>query len=329
MYKRDSAFGYNILTEKVDGLKEKPYTDDTNILQSILFYSIDYGTVHFFKSTELSKDHLLKNCKYFQDLYKNSKTNENNRPYNIDDTVVRLLSDLEYLQLVDTKSITTHNKKSSKEYRFTNLGRMIGLMLHCLNTKIINSLTLEKTFSSINEYYGSLNNSHSKFLLIYFKFCKKERMFGDAVLSRLINILMYATDDKEHFLNKINFLDVFYRNSLHLWQIFKKSLYELSLLNNKDYEMFLYNFKLAIEAVQEYKCKNQSVFEMGRYYKLKDVHQVVLEGFCKNCGGHLNCSMNILGYLGGQVRSCVSKKDFSEILCDKCNKDYIDFEIIT
>jgi hypothetical protein len=206
---------------------------------------------------------------------------------------------------------------------------MIGLLLSCYDDKMVNASKFEKMFSGINQYYESLNNSHSKFLLIFFKICKNEKMFGDAVLFRLTDILLKASNNKEQFLNQINFLDVFYRNSLHLWYIFKKSLYELSLLNNRDYEMFMYNFKLEIESIHEFKCKNHSFFENGRYRKLKDVHQVEIEGFCKNCGEYLNCSMYTLGYLGGQVRFYASGADVSEILCDKCKIDYIDFEIIT
>lgn len=343
MLKRNEEYGFNILTEKIKPEYEdesdqdwkskkpqyEPITNSAEIMQSILIYSIDYGTEGFFKSTDLSRNHLLKNCNYYRELYRNSRTNYKSRPANIDDTVVKLLSKLEYLDLVDSKPFEPKSKQVSKEYRFTKLGRMIGLLLSCNNDKIVNNPKFEKTYSGINQYYESLNTSHSKFLLIFFKFCKKEKIYDDAILFRLIDILLKAPNNKEYFLNQINFLDVFYRNSIQMWNIFKKSLSELRQINNKEYEMFTYNFKLAIEAVQESKCINQSVFEMGRYHKFKDIDQVVIEGRCNQCGEYLNGSMNIWEYLKGYVISSVSKTYISNTLCEKCNNGYIDFQIIT
>jgi hypothetical protein len=343
MLERNEEYGFNILIEKIEPEYEgepdqvgkpkkqrnEPIKNNAEIMQSILFYSIGYGTECYFKSKELSENHLLKNCNYYKELYRNSRTNYQSRPANIDDTVVKLLSKLEYLDLVYSDPFEPKTKRVPKEYKFTKLGRMIGLLLSCYNDKTVNNSKFEITYSGINQYYESLNTTHSKFLLIFFKFCKKEKMYGEAILFRMINILLKAPNNKEYFLNQINFLDVLYRNSLQMWNIFKNSLSELRQTNNKDYEMFTYNFKLAIESVHEYKCKNKSVFEMDRYQQLKDIEQVVIEGRCNQCSEYLNGSMNIWKYLEDHVISYVSKAYVSNTLCEKCNNGYLDFQIIT
>jgi hypothetical protein len=82
----EQRFGFDILTERkkpkyYSGYESgestmqhgEQYSDDAAILQSILEYSDTYGSENYFTSWEISKNHLLDNCRYYVELYKESK----------------------------------------------------------------------------------------------------------------------------------------------------------------------------------------------------------------------------------------------------------------
>ena len=148
----DLKFGFNVLTETKDsGNKKKAgkqdssikqlaeqYTNDALILQFILEYSIEFGTSSYFTSRELSKNHLLINCKYFKDLYQDNddRTKIGARAENINDSIVAALQKLEYLELVCVEPYVTHNKQPSEKYKFTQLGKLVALLISYKKNKM-------------------------------------------------------------------------------------------------------------------------------------------------------------------------------------------------
>jgi hypothetical protein len=100
------------------------YTDDAVILQSILEYSITFGTARSFKSQDICRDHLLSNCTYYSKLYSGykEKTNISNRVKYSEPRVTKLLEKLVALKLIKSNGQT-------KEYQFTKLGRLLGLLM--------------------------------------------------------------------------------------------------------------------------------------------------------------------------------------------------------
>ena len=223
---QNKEFGFNILTERNEDIfsnnnEESGYTVDAQIMQSILEYSIDFGIKHYFKSRDLSKQHLLVKCKYYIHYYKNSKINKKNRPENMNPRIVELLEKLIYLEIIESIPSESKNHKLIEKYRFTSLGRMIALLLFCNKIKTIDKETYEKVYSQMCDFYNNLNYSQSKFCLIFIKHCKFNKELT-IVLNYMIDLLFNASTDKYEFLNKINFLNTVFIH-VRMWMIFEET----------------------------------------------------------------------------------------------------------
>jgi len=340
LQKASEGFGFDILIEtksklpdinsdeddkKTEQKSEWP-TVEAQILQSILEYSIEYGIESYFKSRDLSENYLLDNCRYYVDLYKGSKMNIASRKASMNPRVVENLEKLVVLELLEFQQYTTNNNETSKEYRFTKLGRMVGLLLLCDKIKNIDTQTYDMVYSQIYDFYNSLKNSHSKTCLVFFDYCKEEEKFN-VVLNYLIKLLFTASNNKEDFLNQIKFLNLVFRDSA-MFQIFKKSMEHMKKYNREIYEMFMLNLKLSIEEKHEYKSRNLAQFEITRMKKFKDIDEVVLEGFCNFCHGFLVEYMNSLEYLDSYIQSVEPRDNVSRTICQRCSKGYLNFEII-
>jgi len=161
---QSKEFGFNILNERnkdtlSNNNEESGYTVDAQIMQSILEYSIDFGIVKYFKSRDLSKDHLLVKCKHYIEYYRNSKINKRNRPENMNPKVVELLEKLKYLELVEAIPSESKNHELTENYKFTKLGRMIALLLLFEKINQIDRGLAHKTFNQIYDFYNSFNTT--------------------------------------------------------------------------------------------------------------------------------------------------------------------------
>jgi len=327
---QSKEFGFNILNERnkdtlSNNNEESGYTVDAQIMQSILEYSIDFGIVKYFKSRDLSKDHLLVKCKHYIEYYRNSKINKRNRPENMNPKVVELLEKLKYLELVEAIPSESKNHELTEKYKFTKLGRMVAFLLLCNRTKIDKETGKEVVYQ-IYDYYNSLNNSHSKFCLIFLKHCKINNYF-DIVLNYMIDILLDASVDKYEFLNKIKFLNTVFFD-LKMWKIFEKSLEHLSETDYHTYELFLFHLKLYLEDIEEAKSRKFKDFEIKRLEKSQELDTIVLEGCCSSCKNFTIKPMKITDYFDGYIKSYVTKRYLSYQLCSICSKGYLNFEQI-
>src|SRR6185312_8364554 len=149
-----------------------------------------------FKSRDLSKQHLLVNCKYYIHYYKNSKINKNNRPENMNPRIVELLEKLIYLELVEAIPSESKNHELTENYKFTKLGRMIALLLLFEKINQIDRGLAHKTFNQIYDFYNSFNNSHAKFCLIFIEHCRTSKELLTIVLRYMIDLLLNASTDK-------------------------------------------------------------------------------------------------------------------------------------
>jgi hypothetical protein len=150
-YAKYKKFGFEILFDEKDPLNKSKkydneinldvkvlinvtsdnYTDDTKICRSILNYWIKVKNPEFFRSRDLIEKWLLTNCTYFEDKYSGdtSKTNILNKiePNNAD--VVFLLERLKYLTLLDARFVESKNHEITTEYRFTELGKLVAMII--------------------------------------------------------------------------------------------------------------------------------------------------------------------------------------------------------
>lgn len=101
------------------------------ICRSILYYWIKSGDTSFFKSRYIIERWLIENCQFFEDKYPGrlKKTNINNRIEQNNSHVVFLLERLRYLSLLESKSVEAKNHLDTTEYRFTELGKLVALLL--------------------------------------------------------------------------------------------------------------------------------------------------------------------------------------------------------
>lgn len=345
-----SKIGFNILLkEKEDKHKDKPkanidnlyeigehtrteeklYEDDSIILQSILEYSETFGCEKYFESIDLSKNHLLEKCEYYLDLYKGmkSKTRKDVRAAHMDERIVGLLEKLAELELIDIKFCNANNGEQTRKYRFTQLGRLIALLIRLekVKTTITQSEYIE-LHKQIYDFYSSLNHVHAKFCLIFFEVCCLEGKFNQIIL-RLVHLLENADDDKYFFLNEVKFLGLFYQD-LEMWDIFKSSLSLLKLHDRPTYHIILLNLKLVIEELQEVKARNLKDFEIMVFEKKQDIDKVVVEGYCNTCNKFFTMCIKIVDYLEYYIDSFVLNQYNDDFKCQNCNKDYLDFQVI-
>lgn len=302
-------FGFNILTEGIksneDGVsseyaqdtinQNKPYTDDAIILQSILEYSIKIGTGKYFASRELSQVHLHDNCRYYKDLYWRSRTRKGARIEHMNKKVVESLKKLVYLELVDYKPYESANKQQTEKYAFTEFGRLIALILFYINNNKIGLDTYEAIFSQMCSFYKTMSHAHARLCLIFFYGCCFEKKLH-IVIYYLARLLENASDDKHTFLNQVRFLNLVFRD-LDMWEIYKTSLNILWECDPHKYSIVLYNLKLTVEEVHEFKSRHLREFERVRPKKIQDVDESVIEGGCDTCGGFVIASMNTISYL--------------------------------
>ncbi len=191
-------------------------------MQSILEYSETYGSEKYFSVWEISKNHLIDNCKYYVELYKGSKSKKDVKIKHMQTRVEKSLNKLVYLELVSSEPAITHNSQPTEKYCFTKLGRMIGLLLTYGKSLTISYSEYEEIYNQIYDYYLTLNHSHAKLCLIFFTHCHFSKKIRQIMYS-MLELLFDASNDKNSFLNQLRFLNLVYRD-LDMWNIFLNSL---------------------------------------------------------------------------------------------------------
>lgn len=145
--KNDKKYTSGELTKKYT----PTYTNNALIYQSILKYSITFGTIRFFRTRSILIEWLLKHCPVYDEKYKvKGKTTFRNRAESLSLTITQYLDNLRYLGLIESKLVITGNKEETSEYRFTELGRLIAIVIK------YSEPNLEKQKTSINEVYDQI-----------------------------------------------------------------------------------------------------------------------------------------------------------------------------
>jgi hypothetical protein len=281
----------------------------------------------FFRTRKILDDWLLDNCQYFIGKYPGSKNKTNRRVKKDQNSsiVAPYLDRLTFLKLLDSKSALASNNEETTEYRFTDLGKLVALILKFDYNP--NDLSLiDKIFNQTLIYYSSQNYSHSKFCRLFFTNCYHEdKYYFEIIILKLLHILREPPNDKNSVNSKLRNFPIFYRH-INLFKVLIKSINEFKLKFPIDYEKVAYRLKLAIESIQGQKSKNLLGFEVLRsltYYKL---NSVVLEGYCITCKYFTPVLVNIYEYLHSYVLD-PSKESRSE--CPRCHsQNGLNFEML-
>ncbi len=308
----------------------KEYTDDAIIYQSILQYSVVYGTEKFFKSRQLSRDHLLLKCNFYTELYSGSKANtpKGARVENINQRVVNFLDTLEYLGLVVSQTVQTPNKEQTREYRFTDLGQIIGSLLsyHSIRNQNTNIQTI---YNQIQKFYSKLVSSAAIFCSIYFRGCYENNSFVN-VINSLIELLENASNNKKEFTN--SFENYNPELSEKTWKIIDESLDELKNdWNIEFYFKVLYDLKLNIEKILEVKVRNWKVYEETRYLYRNYFDIVTVEGYCDNCSLYVSIGLKTREFVKSNIKHAGPNINSDNLLisCPQCSIGNLDFNTCT
>jgi hypothetical protein len=115
--------------------------------------------------------------------------------------------------------------------------------------------------------YNNQNYAHSKFCSIFFRKCyeKDTRIFEFIIIAKFLEILKNSSKSKTLFYTRLRKFQVFYNHRLQ-WKIFCSSLNDFESSSPEDADIFLYEFKLDMEALQESKSKNRKEFENSILY---------------------------------------------------------------
>lgn len=337
---KNKDFGFNILTEQIKSEDDSDsyesgkstrqhqitYSDDAAILQSILEYSETYSSEKYFSVWDISKNHLLDNCKYYVELYKGNKSKKDVKIKNMHTRVENSLKKLVYLELVSSKADIAHNGQPTEKYCFTKLGRLIGLLLIYGKSLTISDSEYEEIYNQIYNYYLTLNHSHAKLCLIFFTHCRISKKIRQIMYS-MLELLFDASNDKNSFLNQLRFLNLVYRD-MDMWNIFLDSLGTLHSHDESAYYLVLFNLKLEIEDIHQSKCRHLKQFEALRFKNKQATDIVVVGGYCNNCQNFFIVTMKTLDYLDYYIMYYVTSDDRYRIRCNSCENDYIDFQSI-
>ncbi len=337
-----SDYGFNIITEKISPseLNEKsyeggdqtrldsiPYNKDAQILQCILEYGVKINSEYYFDNATICKDHLLKKCGYYVNLYKSDKTNDPSRFKDIKEDVSRLLEKLIYLGALNSESENINNSASTKKYRFTKIGRLLGFLLSFKNN---NGVTSEQLYKHLVDFFESKTHAYAKLCFVFLKKCSNTSPLFTDLVDSLFDLLKYAPSNKYQFINQIKrFTPTLDKSS---WDLIYDSLCDIDEGNSKLYNILLYNLKLDLEEFHESKSHDVRKFERIRFKLKNELFFVTLEGRCNECRLYTATSLGLIDYLrtfaNKDEEDLIHKIATSKCPNPRCQNGFINFEYI-
>jgi hypothetical protein len=324
----DTKYNSETYTDGTVTIRNTNFTDDAMICRSILYYWIKSGDTTFFKSRNIIEKWLIENCQFFEDKYPGElkKTNINNRIEQNNSHVVFLLERLNYLSLLESKSVESKNHLDTTEYRFTELGKLVALLLK-FNENSTDLSLVKKIYDQTLNYYRPQNYSNAKFYIFFFTNCYEmdRRLFEVIIIPKLLQILKELPNDRNSIINKLRNFQVFYKN-ISMYIVLITSIEEFKLQFPKDYEKFAYRLKLAMESIQEKKSRNMRSFEVLRKSHINKLNSVVLEGYCNTCKNYIPVLTSMYGYLKAYVEHPDKE---SRSPCPNCHNEVgLNFEVL-
>ncbi len=328
-------YGFNIITEGKHGdnngksydtdestrIHGKQYTDNAKILQSILKFSknqdIEWGW-----TGEKIRDYLLNNCNYYINLYKGENGDRTKNSYILDkmiQPVSDLLKNLTYLELIESYTKITTNGALQEMYRFTSLGRLVGLILDHRENKGSSDL-----YNHLQNFYDAIDNSFANLISIHIRKCHTSPIYNK-IIDLIDDLLENATSDKCLFIKQIKCLTPIL--SKESWETLFESLGEFGKRTPVKYDILLYNLKLYLEELHGIKSQYLSGFEKFRYDAMLLHNAVTLEGYCHKCKHHTPCHIGLIEYLESYATANPNDGNHMRIPCKMCS-GFLDLEFV-
>jgi hypothetical protein len=327
-----SNYGFNIITksktiknntkyESGGSVKYhgKQYTDDAEILQSILKFSKKHGKEYW--NSEKIREYLLENCNYYKKSYKDFD-NRTKDSYILDIMIPQvsdLLEKLIYLELIESAFKIATDDSSEELYSFTPLGRLLGLVLDFRDNKVADDI-----YDHLLNFYDAMDNSFAKLCSIFIRTCRNSPLLIE-MIGLIDDLLENATEDKDLFIHQIKCLTPIL--SKESWEILYDSFSELDNKSSKKYDILFYNFKLYIEELHGIKSQHLKEFERLRYYVMEDNYAITIEGYCHRCKNYTSYNVGLMEYLRSYAHANPTNRNHMDIECKIC-KRYLDFEFV-
>ncbi len=281
-------FGFEILFEKINEEADERWenlTDDAKIYRSILSYwsnSLDPKKSEFFRSRYILENWLYGTCHIYLEKYSGNagKTKDDSKVEQDNPRVMFLLDRLTFISILESKRIESKNHEITSEYRFTELGKLVALLLDFKCSD--NGPLIDAIYNQVQKYYSSQNYSIAKFYTLFFMNCyNKDKYLFKVIVYNLSCIIRESPSDKNSILFSLRNFPIQY-DSPTMFVILVNSINEFKKQHPHDYNKVVYKLKLATELFVERNCKNMHGFEKLRYEN-DGLHSVILEGYCDNC----------------------------------------------
>ena len=237
--------------------------------------------------------------------------------------VVALLNNLRDLELVESIPCEVKNHQPTEEYRYTSLGRLVGLLLSYKKNK---SEVSEEIYNHILDFYDNMDHTFAKLCSIFFRKSHNSPIYKE-MIDLLVDLLDNADDNKELFIKQIRKLTPIL--SKESWEIIDGSFVEFDKKYESKYGVLFYNFKLYLEGLHEIKSRNLKSYEKSRFLAIQEPFIVVLEGYCTNCKHYTPFSIGLIQYLRSYASTNPSDRaNHMRAECPNCKNGFVDFEFI-
>jgi hypothetical protein len=298
------------------------YSQNAILYQSILKYSITFGTREYFDMDNIAEKHLLKTSSIYQNYYKdsNTRTNVSNRITKVKSDIKPLLENLIFLELLESKDSNKLDTDGEKVflYKFTEYGRLIGLIIRS-DENLIDPSIYNEIIKQFAAFRKTKKDSASLFFSILFSKIN-DWNFAKLFVEDLKMIIKDPDfDDQLKLLEKANNDIIRHAMSFSkFYNYFEESLNELEKIDRRRYEMFMHKFKRIFERFQEIKCYNNEIFERERMECRNQFSFVVVEGNCDFCDNLIYEKMRLIRFLQIVFRESQDK-------CPVCCQGYLDY----
>lgn len=299
------------------------YSENAILYQSILKYSITFGTKEYFDLDFIAQEHLLKSCSIYQNYYQDSdtRTNDSNKRARVKSDIKPLMDNLIYLELVESKEANKLDTNREKElfYRFTEYGRLIALIIKSDDNIISDPSIYNEILKQLADFRKTKKDSASFFFsILYSKI--NDWNFAKSFVEDLKMIIKDPDfDDQVKLLEKANNDIIKHTMSFSKFYNYSvESLIELEKIDRRKYEMFMYKLKRIFERDQEIKCFNIAIFERERMECRYQFSHVIVKGSCDSCNNLIYEKMRLISFLQIVFRESQNKC----LVCFQGNLDY-------
>ncbi len=234
-----------------------------------------------------------------------------------------ILDDLESWKLITSRGAKNDKDGAdTKEYKITNIGRIIVLIVRYYNSENKNDV-YEKFYDNWMLNLKKIQTSLGLFLALYLEKCKSNGLFSifvDNFIHSTIRVWNERVRNETDLLTQMALLKTGdYRKNKILLGVWLESLYEL------DYSMivlFLDHMRIHLNRIIEKRVEDLDKYELKRYEKRELDTHIIAENKCSSCNFPKYMEFPVVNYL---IYIFVKDEKIDDLIatikCDNCGKN--------